>query len=863
MIPLKLTLRNFLCYGDNVPTLDLDGIHVACLCGQNGHGKSALLDAITWALWGKARGRSQDELIRYGYDEMLVDLEFMAQDTHYRVTRRHSSSGTSRRRQSATDLQLQVHTGADFHPITGNSVRETQAKVDQVTGMDYDTFINSAFLLQGRADEFTNKTPGERKEVLAKVLGLGFYDQLQDRAKERADEKRGAASSTENDLERMRRELSRADGYQTELEAVTGELEKVGAQIETGKQSVDALKKLVEDLRRKRGELEEIAKRIPQVEGDISYFHREIADRQGRIADYQALIPEKDAIEAGVARLHQARDRYEELNRSRESFDRLVKRRSDLENAVGSAKARLEEQVSHLKRRIEVELGPRAGAASSITGKLDESRTRLEELAKDEGDIAGRRQRLQDLAAQTGELKAIGLQLEAEGAEIRSKLDMVQGSQEGVHCPLCDSELGSQGYQRLLDSYDSQITEKRHRYRDNQSVLKDTEKESLGLDKELPRLEAALRADQRKAQSNVAVLESQLEDSHNAVEQMEQASRDLAQGKRALEQELYATQEREELAELDGQVGALGYDQATHRRLYDEMQELQPFEERDKRLAEAVASLPQELESLARSQDMYQHRQEDLLTSRARQREIEAEASELPGWEDKLRWAETAYRELESRHTGLFRRQVELEGELKKLETLEADIGGKEKLLKTLREEQGIYQELVEAFGRRGVQAMLIETVLPRIEEEATALLGRMTDNRMHLKLESQRERKSRKGEPIETLEIKISDEMGPRSYELFSGGEAFRINLALRIALSKVLAHRRGAPLPTLFIDEGFGTQDAAGRERILDVIRAIEDDFQRIIVITHLDELKEVFPARIEVQKEEAGSTFWISYA
>ncbi|WP_238314796.1 SbcC/MukB-like Walker B domain-containing protein, partial [Methylobacterium crusticola] len=80
----------------------------------------------------------------------------------------------------------------------------------------------------------------------------------------------------------------------------------------------------------------------------------------------------------------------------------------------------------------------------------------------------------------------------------------------------------------------------------------------------------------------------------------------------------------------------------------------------------------------------------------------------------------------------------------------------------------------------------------------------------------------------IETLEIRVSDGLGPRSYEMYSGGEAFRINLALRIGLSKVLAQRMGAPLPTLFIDEGFGTQDAAGRERIMDVISAIQNDFE-----------------------------------
>ena len=110
-------------------------------------------------------------------------------------------------------------------------------------------------------------------------------------------------------------------------------------------------------------------------------------------------------------------------------------------------------------------------------------------------------------------------------------------------------------------------------------------------------------------------------------------------------------------------------------------------------------------------------------------------------------------------------------------------------------------------------------------------------------------------------MQINVSDELGPRGYEMYSGGEAFRVNLALRIGLSKVLAQRVGAPLPTLFIDEGFGSQDAAGRERILDVIAAIEDDFDKIIVITHLEDLKDAFPVRIEVQKGEYGSTFWFS--
>ena len=695
MIPLKLTLKNFLCYGDGVPTLDLEGIHVACLCGQNGHGKSALLDAITWALWCKARGKTQDELIHYGNDEMLVELEFLARDTRYRAARRHAT-GRSRRRQGATDLQLQVYTGEAFHPITGNSMRETQAKIDQITGMDYETFINSAFLMQGRADEFTNKTPGERKEVLAKILGLGYYDRLEDRARERTGEKKLSASIVEGDLERMRREVSRRDGYHSELEAVNGGLAKVNGRLETSAQALDALKIQVENLRRKRGELEEVERRIPSIEEDISHLQMETETSQGRISDYRTLIHEKESIQGGLVQLRQLRQRYEELNRSRELFDGLKGRKSGLEKTIESARARLDEQVRQLERRIEAELRPRADAVPTIGVKLEEARRRLDELAKEEQSVADSRQYLQGLATRIGELRASAQQLGAEGQELRSKLGLVQNSHEGARCPLCDTELGPQECQRLLDNYSIQIEDKRKLYRENEAALKAAEEKKLVLDKELPRRDAALRRGQQDTQKSVAVLERQMEESHKASAELEQVSHELAQDKGQLEQGTYATEERERLMELETQIGTLGYDSDAHRRLYDEMQELQLFEERHRRLEEAAASLPQEQESLARAQAMYQRRQEDLSTDKARKRDMEAEVSELPRGEERLREAETAYRELEIVHTELFRKQVELEGDLNRVEALEMEMDDKERALKTLREEQGVYQQLVE-----------------------------------------------------------------------------------------------------------------------------------------------------------------------
>lgn len=861
MIPTKLSLKNFLCYGDGAPTLDLEGIRVACLCGQNGHGKSALLDAITWALWGKARGKAQDELIHYGQEEMLVDLEFLARDARYRVTRRHTQ-GSSRRRQGASDLQFQISSGNGYHPITGNSMRETQARIDQTIGMDYDTFTNSAFLLQGRADEFTNRTPEKRKEVLAKIMGLDLYDRLQERFRERVESAKVASSIAEADLERMRYEISRRDTYDSELAIVSAELSQVSEQHEASGQTVDTLKLAVDNLRRRQGELEEIRARIPVIKEDVAHLQKEIESRGSQIETYQILIGEKDHIEAGLAQYREMRERYEQLNLFRERFDALTVRKSQLEQLIGGAKTRLEEQVKHIENRIRTELRSKADAAPQISMKLDESRTRLQELAREEEQITGRRNELQDLTARVAEFQANAQRFKKDGQELRSKLNIVKNSDQGASCPLCGTELGEDQCQRLYETYEDQIAEKLRFYQENQSTLDVAEKEKDKLENELPQREDGLRRNRGESEKAIARLDSQLEEAQKATVELEQEDRQLLQLSQQFENGNFSSEERRQLEGLEAQIVDLGYDQGAHRGLYDEMQKLQHVEERHRRLEEAVFRLPQEQSSLVGAQDMSKRRQTELVELEQKQREIREEVTELPQWEGKLQTAEASYQQLNGRRDELFRRQVGLEGELKRLDQLEEELDKKESELKSSRERQGLYQELADAFGRRGVQAMLIETVLPRLEEEANTLLGRMTDNRMHLKLETQRERKSGKGEPIETLEIKISDEMGPRGYELFSGGEAFRINLALRIALSKVLAHRKGAPLPTLFIDEGFGTQDAAGRERILDVISAIEEDFDKIIVITHLDELKDAFQTRIEVQKEEAGSTFWISY-
>src|SRR5262249_1712691 len=133
-------------------------------------------------------------------------------------------------------------------------------------------------------------------------------------------------------------------------------------------------------------------------------------------------------------------------------------------------------------------------------------------------------------------------------------------------------------------------------------------------------------------------------------------------------------------------------------------------------------------------------------------------------------------------------------------------------------------------------------------------ILSRLTENQMHVKLETQSENKS--GSVVETLGILIGDAVGTRNYELYSGGEAFKGNFSIPIALSPLLARKAGAKLQTLIIDEGFGSQDDVSRDRLVRAIRSIQDDFARILVITHFSDVKEMFPTHIVVSKHNGSS-------
>lgn len=851
MIPLKLQLRNFMCYRQ-VEALDFSGIHLACLAGDNGHGKSALLDAMTWALWGKTRlgARRDDELIHLGQTEMEVELTFALDSNRYRVIRKRDSRGGGQ-----SMLELQIWDGQSFRPLTAPTIRETEARISELLRMDYETFINSAFLLQGRADEFTIKPPAERKRILADILGLSIYDEYEERAKERAKAREQEAAEIAAQIREMERELERQPEYERELSQAESQAKDLTQTLQRAEEELRRLREAKKELDWKAVQIDELSARLAQGEQELAELNQQIDAGEALIADYEAVLAKRQDIEKGFAALTRARQLDDTLNLKLSQLVQLNERKSLLEKAIAEARHELVTQQRLLTEKI-AGLELQAEKMAGLEAELAAVRAQLEDLAGLERDHETRQQEIQELSNRMASLRTRNEQLKAEMEALKEKVNLLQGAE--ARCPLCGSELSEADRDRLVAQFRAEGEEKADLHRANQAEIKALLSQSEASQQELEAFDRKLK-DRPTLQKREATLEKALGEAQAAAQELAGARADAAALEEKLAAQDYAPTEQAELAELTAQLQALGYDAEAHQQVRQDLQILARFEEAHARLQTALAQIDRERTELENLRQRQARKQAALTADREKRAELEQAVARRPELRQQVEEKEREVDRLQEEERRAHDKVAAIKQQIAHCQYLvrerEKKVAERQKAL----EEKAIYDELRVAFGKKGLQAMIIESAIPELEDEANALLARMTEGRMSVHFETQRETK--KGETIETLDIKISDELGTRSYELFSGGEAFRINFAIRIALSKLLARRAGARLQTLVIDEGFGTQDTQGRERLVEAIHSIQEDFERIIVITHLEELRDLFPVRIHVFKTPQGSQITVS--
>jgi exonuclease SbcC len=860
LIPVTLTLKNFLSYGENVPPLDFTQFHIACLSGDNGKGKSALLDALTWVVWGEGRKSSQEKkadhsLLRIGQKEMQVEFVFDLEGDRYRIIRNYSLAGKSAR----SGLEFQVCEQKDnnkYISLTCPSIRETQERITKTLRIDYRTFINSAFILQGRIDEFSRKNARERKEILSEILGLSHYDELANLAKSHLKEINNIMITKGSRLEYIYQEIANIDAYQQKIKGLSDSYEDISQKIKKNEDQLNQLKEDINLLKHKKEQFEELEDRTEQQSQEIGRGQKQIELKKKEIADSKKIISQKEIILSNFINYQKFNTENNELTLKLQKIRKIEEERILSERKIESGKTDLTVEIRNKRDRFK-DLQLKAERELKNKTEVLEAEKKMGEIKFFEEESEEIRKKGSELNIEINTIKGQLERLEKDHRDNEEKLRLLRENPEG-ECPLCEAKLNAERKKKIETNLSREINL-------NLKEIERLKKEEERLGK--PREELVKRwreinqklKDKDRWQQKLSKASLEYDESKQAAKLIVGLQGEIKEIEKIIIEKKYALEEQKRLKALEVQIKNIGYDEEKHRQLNGKIEKLGNAPLEKAKLEEAEKKIDSLRDLLSELKENYQQKELNWKDLEKKKEKIKIELKDLPWWKEKLIQEEQFLKQNQILKDKILEERGGYQSKFEQCLKLEKEKKEIKKELKENKREQNIYEKLMLAFGKNGIQALIIENVLPEIEEEANNLLAKLTNNSTQISIASLRDLKS--GRIKETLDIKISDELGLRDYELYSGGESFRIDFSLRIALSKLLTRRAGTKLRTLVMDEGFGTQDKEGLDNLVQAIQSISDDFDKILVITHLESLKDAFQVRIEVTKlPETGSRYEI---
>ncbi len=868
MIPLHLRIAGFLSYRDPID-LDFSSFELACISGSNGAGKSSLLDAITWVLFGEARGKSTDVInLNLDVKAAEVALTFKYEGNIFRVQRtlpRGKSTVLEFQvlNQTMDDRPSTIHHdpasigNGQWKVLTEKTTRDTQARIEQTLRLDYETFINASFFLQGKADQFTQKKASERKAVLSTILGLELWDTYKDRTAEKRRLLETDVQGIDGRVAEIDAELDEEDTRRNRLAELENSLKQLSSARAAQETALENMKKNSALIEQQRKLAETLSTSLERSRTAFASLDSRLSEKESEHAAYADLLSRTREIESAYKAWQKAQKDLEELNTVAMEFREHEKERSPLLEKIAVEKAKLEQELGGLSGQFSVVSEQRAVVSDleqqvkTAQASLQEAETKI--MERDEWVSQWNEAREKNAA-----LKVENESLRKEMDEIKKRIDSLEEAQGDATCPVCGQELTEAHRKSTLKELNKQGKDKGDQFRANKRELDDTEKQVKDLEAQIAKF-ANLENGRGKYLSVVSQLTERIETLQAAEKDWEKSGKKrLAVVTRELEKESFAADARKQLGKLDKELAKLGYDVSTHDEKRREELGLREIDADYRKLESArqvIKQLESEIKNIIEERGM---KKEEIAEQEKSHNDV---ARTLTESEMLLPDIHTVERELltlredENRtrdQVGAARQKVDV---LATLRTRKTDYSHQRE---ELNQQIVRHKTLERAFGKDGVPALLIEQALPQIEQKANDLLERLSDGHMSIRFVTQAEYKDKKRDDLkETLDIQISDSAGLRNYEMYSGGEAFRVNFAIRLALSEILAQRKGARLQTLVIDEGFGSQDIQGRQRLIEAINLVKNDFAKILIITHLDELKDAFPNRIEVEKTERGST------
>lgn len=883
MIPHKLTLKNFLSYGDTLTTIDFGPYGLICLSGKNGNGKSALLDAITWAIWGQARkiggiSKPDEGLLRLGATRMMVTLDFSFNGQLYRVRREYVR--TNGKPIANLDIEVMQKEGGRFVSMTDKTIRATQEKIEKLIGLDYETFVNSSFIRQGQSNEFSKKSPKERKQILATILGLGHYDTLQSKALEHGR----ILQSEKLTLERLHALGVQEVAQQEALAAAEKEHQKSEAELRVQLVATEQQSKLFEQechaFQLKLQQKDQLTRELQELtkEFEVARSEYRAALAAWKQAHKQVLQQQQGTLTESYKVQLELQSKV--LVTQQQQMSELQKQLAAADTWHEKQAAETEKQKSAILKELEKKRFAQAQTLSQLQQattqraqtelKQKQFTTAIQQLEKAITEQSKLLAETQNLATQFEKRRSFyhtfvqrGQWFTRQTTDLTTKKTTLE-SQDSAHCPLCEQLVTAARKKFLHNKLSKQ--EQFFSYQKNKvaSILKKLKEILL---RQHDELKTRKEREDQAAQNNAQLAEGrkQLEALNTERTTLEATHTRLTQEAAAQAKELFDLEialnkpdpelvtAKSLLEKLKKEMTLIGYDAGLHAQINKELTALYSAKagDSDEHIKSRRALYKERvLHGAINLKKIIQQAKK----KREEMRALDALVPQIQEKEKQRLLASTQLATLRQQLEAVVAALARITNEYARINKVQQENLEREKQIKKIDISIEMYQHVAAAFSKNGVPALLIEDVIPELETEANALLQKLTNNQAQIFIESVRDLK--KGGVKETLDIQISDGSGIRPYEMFSGGEAFRIDFALRIAISKLLARRAGTALQTLIIDEGFGSQDEEGLHHIMDSLYAIQHDFAKIIIVSHLPLMKDNFPVHFVIEKGPLGS-------
>ena len=764
--------------------------------GPNGAGKTTILEAIAWALYGNAAARGTRETIRFNRAGPRAQVRV---ELDFEL-------GGHRYRIERGLTSAELYLDGSSVPIA-NTITGVTELLHRRLGMTRSEFFNTYFTGQKELNVMAAMKPSERGQFLSRVLG---YEKLRS-AQELVRERRKMIVAEMQGLRSGMRDPELAARAVTEAEA---RLANARSRAETAdRRRAEAEAKLVEIAPRwqraqeERARLQELLTELRVAENEGAGIGRE-QDRVAReAAELSAAHAELEKLAVELAPLA---DIGTELKRL-EALAREEGRRQTLtetERAVG-------EEIARMRERFEkVDAAP--ALEEEVTESLERKRAELENA---EGTLEARRTEwVRD--RQEAETKRNALR--AQYAELREQRERLVAAGEQGTCPTCARPLGDQ-FRAVLDELDGQI----------ETVRVDGKYFNQRLEQlqEMPEDVKQLDERRRSVFHEVSALERRLAKVQLAVQERMQLLRDVA-----------AKEQRQAMLQRELAAIPVGYDPARHAELRRALERLTPINARASRLGALIDREPQ----LKREQERIAAAQAAL---GIRLRELRARRDAIHFSETEFAAMRTAYEYAASDAHASELTAVAAQGDVatarslvESAEAARREVIRIEQQLKVLQSEKRLHDELDRAYS--DLRTDLNFQLRPELSELASAFLTELTDARYsELELDDQ-------------YNIIVLEDGIPKP--VISGGEEDLANLVLRLAISQMIAERAGQSFSLLILDEVFGSLDESRRHNVVELLRRLQDRFEQVILITHIESVRDGLDRVITVRHDaESGSS------